>query len=255
MFTMPLGEVENARVLSYREKTTQLSFDVVWSPGKNHEIADALSRAPVFDPPEEEDDGHVFAIQAEDPILQDLYDAAEEDEEYQKVKAAWEAGRKPRNLPFGHPGRLFNNVWDGLGVTSDRALLTYNGRFVVPTELRRAALAALHKGHGGITKTRKLAQELYYWPGINNQIKMMVDSCDECQEGRASQPRESNQAFAAPKLPWEVVATDPFEFGGKDFLLVTDVLSGYPFVVKMGDKTTRTILRALEELFLDVWVP
>jgi hypothetical protein len=255
MFTMPLGEVENARVLRYREKTTQLSFDVVWSPGKNHEIADALSRAPVFDPPEEEDDGHVFAIQAEDPILQDLYDAAEEDEEYQKLKQAWEAGRKPRNLPFGHPGRLFNNVWDGLGVTPDRALLTYNGRFVVPTELRRAALAALHKGHGGITKTRKLAQELYYWPGINNQIKMMVDSCDECQEGRASQPRESNQAFAAPKIPWEVVATDPFEFGGKDFLLVTDVLSGYPFVVKMGDKTTKTILRALEELFLTYGFP
>jgi hypothetical protein len=48
-----------------------------------------------------------------------------------------------------------------------------------------------------------------------------------------------------PKLPWEVIATDPFEFGGKDFLLVTDVLSGYPFVVKMGDKTTQTVLRAL----------
>jgi hypothetical protein len=115
MFTMPLGEVENARVLRYREKTTQLSFEVVWSPGKNHEIADALSRAPVFDPPEEEEVGHICAIQAEDPILQDLYDAAEEDAEYQKVKEAWENGREPRNLPFGHPARLFNNVWDGLG--------------------------------------------------------------------------------------------------------------------------------------------
>jgi hypothetical protein len=84
---------------------------------------------------------------------------------------------------------------------------------------------------------------------------MMVDSCDECQEGRASQPREADQSFAPPDSPWEVIATDPFEYGGKDFLLVTDVLSGYPFVVKMGDKTTRTILRALEELFLAYGFP
>jgi hypothetical protein len=47
-------------------------------------------------------------------------------------------------------------------------------------------MAALHKGHGGITKMRKLAQELYYWPGIANDIKMMVDGCKECQE----RPRE-----------------------------------------------------------------
>jgi hypothetical protein len=171
MFSMPLGDVENARVLRYREKTTQLSFEVVWAPGKNHEIADALSRAPVFDPPEEEEVNHICAAQAEDPILQELYDAAEEDAEYKKVKAAWQDGREPRNLPFGHPARLFNNVWAGLGVTSDGALLTYNGRLIIPTRLRRNALTALHKGHGGITKTRRLAQDLYYWPGINNQIK------------------------------------------------------------------------------------
>jgi hypothetical protein len=255
MFTMPLGDVENARVLRYREKTTQLSFEVVWSPGKNHEIADALSRAPVFDPPEEEEACLVCSVQAEDPILQDLYDAAEDDAEYQKVKEAWENGREPRNLPFGHPARLFNNVWNGMGLTPDRALLTYNGRLIIPTKLRRNALAALHKGHGGITKTRKLAQDLYFWPGINNQVKMMIDSCDECQEGRASQPREADQSFKPPALPWEVIATDPFEFGGKDYLLVTDVLSGYPFVVKMGDKTTRTILRALEELCMAYGFP
>jgi hypothetical protein len=116
-------------------------------------------------------------------------------------------------------------------------------------------MAALHKGHGGITKMRKLAQELYFWPGIANDIKMMVDGCRECQEGRASQPREPDQKFAPPDSAWDTIATDPFEYGGKDFLLVTDVLSGYPFVVKMGDKTTRTILRALEEIFLAYGYP
>jgi hypothetical protein len=115
MFTMPLGDVENARVLRYREKTTQLSFDVVWSPGKNHEIADACPGPRYSTRRKRRRRATSAPSQAEDPILQELYDAAEEDAEYQKVKAAWEDGRKPRNLPFGHPARLFNNVWDGLG--------------------------------------------------------------------------------------------------------------------------------------------
>jgi hypothetical protein len=198
---------------------------------------------------------HVCAVRAEDPILQELYDAAEEDESYQKVMAAWLEDKKPRDLPYGHPARLYNNVWSGIGATADRALLTFNGRLVIPEGQRKVAMAALHKGHGGITKMRKLAQELYYWPGIANDIKMMVDGCKECQEGRASQPREPDQKFAPPDSAWDTIATDPFEYGGKDFLLVTDVLSGYPFVVKMGDKTTRTILRALEEIFLAYGYP
>ena len=33
-----------------REKVTSYNFSVIWTPGKNHHIADALSRAPVFGP-------------------------------------------------------------------------------------------------------------------------------------------------------------------------------------------------------------
>jgi hypothetical protein len=161
MFAMPLGDVENARVLRYREKTTQLSFDITWSPGKNHEIADALSRAPVFDPQEEEECESANAVRAEDPILQELYDAAEEDESYQKVMLAWREDKRLRNLPYGHPARMYNNVWGGIGATAGRALLTFKGCLVILESQRKAAMAALHKGHGGITKMRKLAQELH----------------------------------------------------------------------------------------------
>ena len=38
-----------------REKLTNYTFDVTWVAGKTHYIADALSRAPVFGPSEEED--------------------------------------------------------------------------------------------------------------------------------------------------------------------------------------------------------
>ena len=37
------------------EKLSGYTFCVKWVPGKNHHIADALSRAPFFAPEEEED--------------------------------------------------------------------------------------------------------------------------------------------------------------------------------------------------------
>ena len=48
-----LSEVNNARLLRFRERIVNYNFDVKWTPGKTHCIADALSRAPVFSEPED----------------------------------------------------------------------------------------------------------------------------------------------------------------------------------------------------------
>ena len=56
-----------------------------WEPGKTHLIADALSRAPVFTPPEdEEEDDHTMVRQAdvEDPRILLLNEAAQNDNDY-----------------------------------------------------------------------------------------------------------------------------------------------------------------------------
>jgi len=54
VFSKPLSDIENARLLRFREKLAHYSFSVEYTPGKTHCIADALSRAPVFSPPEDE---------------------------------------------------------------------------------------------------------------------------------------------------------------------------------------------------------
>ena len=46
--------MENARLLRMREKLVIYNFAVKWTPGKSNTIADALSRAPIFDPEVEE---------------------------------------------------------------------------------------------------------------------------------------------------------------------------------------------------------
>ena len=49
-FSKHLHTLTNQRLMRMREKVTSFNFTVIWTPGKNHQIADALSRVPVFGP-------------------------------------------------------------------------------------------------------------------------------------------------------------------------------------------------------------
>ncbi len=50
-FEKPLQNVNNAWLQRYREWLAPYSFVLKWVPGTVHVVADALSRAPAFDPP------------------------------------------------------------------------------------------------------------------------------------------------------------------------------------------------------------
>ena len=54
-------------------KTQSYNFDVEYTPGKTHMVADALSRAPVFSPPEEEEPNRAnsFAVTGQKAIAND----------------------------------------------------------------------------------------------------------------------------------------------------------------------------------------
>ena len=70
------------------------TFEVTWNAGKNHIIADALSRTPVFpgnqDDDEEEKDGLVYirAATAQDTTLHPIIVASLQDYEYQELIVA-----------------------------------------------------------------------------------------------------------------------------------------------------------------------
>ena len=48
IFNKPLEAIHNIRLQRMRESLTDYRFQILWTPGKQHDIADALSRAPVF---------------------------------------------------------------------------------------------------------------------------------------------------------------------------------------------------------------
>ena len=254
VFLKPLSEIANARLLRIRMKTTDYPMKVTWTPGKTHLIADALSRAPVFGSPEVA--GAVAnAVEAADRSLQPMYAAAGSDKEYSAVVDALLAGKAVGNLPQEHPARVYKSLWDSLSVLGDTLLVLDGSRIVVPRSERKTVLEKMHISHPGIGRTRQLAQQLYYWPGMSNDIKTLVDACEQCQVSRPSQPADPLGGYPEPTEPMQSVSMDLCEEHGCEYLVMCDRFSGMTWVSLLRQQNTAAVLRPLVKWFRQFGYP
>jgi len=183
---------------------------------------------------------------------------AAEDYTYQQVVLALRHGKDVQSLPPHHPAHLYKNVWGRLGLldNSDRTLVILDGtRIVVPESMRRDVLKLLHLPHQGVVKTRKAAQQLYFWPGMTNNIKMMVESCTICQEKLPSQSVEAALEGDFPELPMDAVGVDLFDVAGNTWLLMVCRFSGFPFIRKLKKLDTAAVTLVLKQWFVDFGFP
>ena len=264
-FKKPLTEITNSRLLRTREKLTNYNFEVIWAPGKNNAAADTLSRIPQFATAEkgqcccvnmlgqhDADDCKRFEenIYKTDPLLKDILQAAQSDEEYQTIMSALKTRKRHSDLPATHPARKYKSLWQDLSVDSGLIILS-GTRIVVPAEYRPKILEHLHMSHAGIQRTRTFAQRHYYWPGINNAIKQVIELCDKCQSLRPSKPQEKLQPYLTCSEPMHGLSTDLFEDKGHHYLIICDRYSGYPFAfpLKTNQLTTQAIIARFEKIF------
>ena len=253
LFKKPLHECENPRLQRLREKLVAYNFSVEWEAGKNHQIADALSRAPVFGP-EEDDIALVRVVNADlEPILA----AAASDPVYVATRDALRQGLDCVSLPVGHPARSLSSVWTMLSLMDERenTLIVYDGhRIFVPESYRADILRVLHVPHAGIVKTRQSAKSLYYWPGMYNEVKQMIEKCTACQNMLPSQQLEP---MLEPKAsaPMSDVGVDLCDIAGRTWLIMVDRYSGYPFAKVLTRLGTSTVVKVLRAWFCDYGFP
>ena len=232
VFNKPLQDTTNPRLLAMRDKMSCFSFEINWVEGKIHLIADALSRAPAFQHAEDDNEdptARLFCCRVtEDKRLQQLAQTAKDDEGYRLTIEAVEKGKNPRELPHEHPAKQLQSVWDQVSI-QDGLLVVDGHKLFVPQKARKNILEKLHIPHCGITKTRQAAADLYYWPGMSTEIKNMIDTCELCQVTRPSQPQEKPTTRKAD-YPMEQVGVDLCQYRGKNFLIMVDRYSGFPFI-------------------------
>ena len=130
-----------------------------------------------------------------------------------------------------------------------------DAKFWSPKGLRQDILTQLHNGHQGIQKTRNLARETVYWPGITKDIQRLCESWHLCQEMQPQQPRQPMQMHEKPDIPWVKVRTDLFEVDGFNFLIIGDYFSRYPVIKQLTSTTSSSIIAATKETFALLGVP
>ena len=212
VFQKDLFSLASPRLQCMREKVAKYSFDVNWVPGKTHYIAGALSRAPLFAPQEQLDlkiDTAITCLAATShPSMAIISRAVDKD--YRALVEDVLHGTSTSSY-----SRCLKSDMASLSV-SDGLVLLDSCRIILPIAAVEPVLQLLHASHSGINKTILLTRGLYYWPGMINDIKQLVSSCQECSRLLQSPQTPLPATSGTPCNMWvwisSVSAANPFSF-------------------------------------------
>jgi hypothetical protein len=129
-----IDEIGNARCQKWRDDLSVYNFNLEWKEGKRHYVADSLSRAPYWDPPEV-DSVFCFAINPTQGI-HDIVPKAAGEEDYKRIFEAVTNGVSVKSIADCHPVAAHRSEWDYLSVIN--GLVVHDcKRIVIPRGARR----------------------------------------------------------------------------------------------------------------------
>ena len=86
------------------------------------------------------------------------------------------------------------------------------------------------------------ARMTLFWPGMNADIEETVALCSTCQLHRNTNQKETMISYLISTLPWQVVASDMFNFDDREYVLDVDYYSNYPEVEHLTDTRSATAI-------------
>jgi hypothetical protein len=228
----------NQRQLRWMERAADYDCEILYKPGKENVVADALSRI------------HINALSS-------LPNSATKNA---IVKAY-------QQEPFRS---LIKEVEEKKGTytryTIENKLLYYRAdetepwRLCLPdTEFRKTVLHENHElpiaGHPGFVQTYSKIARAYYWPGMHKDIRKHTQECDACQRTKASTqpPIGELQPMPIPSRPWQSIGMDYLmpipesKNGHNAILVIVDRLTKMAHFIPTTDKVTA---KETAELFL-----
>ena len=107
----------------------------------------------------------------------------------------------------------------------------------------------------GVESTLRRARQLVFWPGLNGQVRDVLSRCDICQATGRAQPKEPLRSHAIPDRPWQVVGTDLFSLGTRNFLILVDYWSGFWELDVLHDTQSATVTVQLRRHFARHGIP
>jgi hypothetical protein len=117
--------------------------------------------------------------------------------------------------------------------------------------------AAHNMGHLGMTKTKQMLREKYWFSTMNYMVEEMIKQCFECQVTIKQQRQEPLKMTEIPENPWEVVSVDfggPYPDGHYN-LVVIDKRTRYPEVEKLHTTACKQTKEKLKKIFATHGIP
>lgn len=237
-------------------------LEVRYIPGSQLKIPDTLSRAPLKETESENQEDIDYQIHA---VFNNLPATEEVKERFQRsTKADKITAQLLEFVDNGWPALHdcpsdVKHYWGFQDEITQIHDILYKGqRMIVPKDMRQYVKEKVHMGHLGIIKCQERAKTYFYWPGMNDEIKQVVETCGSCQKFRNRQPKQPNMQVTDDQ-PWGTVGSDIFHHNLKHYLIVTDYYSSYPEVIflKQGRAhgTSKEVIEKMKTLFSQHGIP
>ena len=117
--------------------------------------------------------------------------------------------------------------------------------------------AAHNMGHLGMTKTKQMLREKYWFPTMNYMVEEMIKQCFECQVTTKRQRQEPLRMTEIPQNPWEVVSVDfgePYPDGHYNRVVI-DKRTRYLEVEKLHTTACKQTKEKLKKIFSTHGIP
>ena len=260
-------DIENTRLRRLREKLSAFNLDLIHVPGTANAAADAMTRLDISRRDQPCDNDIIAYIdyemntEIEDNLkqrhtykcfltLEDMIEESLKDDEYVELREFLTRDKgTPQEAKLNND--LFNFLKSQISTLSiyKGSLLIKNNRIVVPKALRQKVMELSHLSHAAFDRNYRHLTKYFYWPNMNNDVKIHTRSCPQCREYAASQPSKLWQPDSAKYddyfAPFSHLGMDVFTYDNKNYLIIVCRYSGYPIVEKLPSLTTATIIEKL----------
>jgi len=233
-------------------------IELVYKPGKQLVLADALSRLDPVDGPEIKGlDVLVHELRQEvnaSPQKIDLIrQETEKDSELQCLAQTVLSGWPELRKDCPEPVIPYWNYRDEISVMN--GVLMKGMRIIIPKSLHKEVLSQIHFAHLGIEKCKLRAHDSVFWPNISKDIDDLVSNCHVCQEQLPANRKEPMKPFEVPPGPWHTVGSDIFFCGNENYLLLIDYYSKFPVVRKLSTISSQQVIETMKSVFEDQGIP
>ena len=257
IFKKPISKAP-ARLQNMLLKLQKYSLVIVFKKGSKMYLADTLSRAYLKNGPSKQERTQYEVMNVDIPTspqkTEELVTATTADETLSKLSQIITQGNWPTKFQSA-PSWLqpFYPFRDELAV--DDGIVMRNTKIIVPTSLRTEYIKQLHKNHLGADSTTKLARDYFYWPKMEEDIHFHVDQCSACNSTKSHNQKEPINPHPVPSLPWQIVASDLFEWNSIVYLILVDSYSGWFEFNTLKDMTSKSVITLLKRHFASHGTP